>query len=303
MGGSSGTSAWSTTHWPWRPEAGRSMESHRLEAALAPLLAAGLVARAGAPASDVRPAGSAAGLVVPTGAPALDSWLPAGGLARAGLHEFTGDPPGYAPLALATILAARSDGPVIWIRLLQAGGERGLPYAYGLAQLGLDPDRLVLVETPKPLDALWAAEESLRARCAGAVLLDGLAPDLTAQRRLLLAAEQGEGPLLAAYAGGRAAGSSAATTRWRVASVAAGGATRFQVALERCRGGRAGRSWLLDWSETDRALHEATAPSPLGERAGERGRTSSTPSSQAPSPSRFADPSLSPTGRGITRTG
>jgi protein ImuA len=245
------------------------MESHRLEAALAPLLAAGLVARAGASAFDARPAGSAAATVVTTGAPALDSWLPGGGLARAGLHEFTGTPLDLAPLALALILAGRGAGgdraaPVIWIRLAQATSEHGLPYGFGLAQIGFDPDRLLLVEAPNARDALWAAEESLRASCSGAVLLDGVAPDLTAQRRLLLAAEQGEGPAFATYPATKAATSSAATTRWHVTSQLAApdtvgvGAPRWHVELERCRGGRTGRSMLLEWNDAERVLVEAT---------------------------------------------
>jgi len=151
------------------------------------------VARAGASAFDARSAGSAAETVVATGAPALDSWLPAGGLARAGLHEFT---------ALRSTWR-RSHSHSFW--LVVATPHRldpscacalGLPYGFGLGQIGFDPDRLLLVEAPKARDALWAAEESLRAACAGAVLLDGVAPDLTAQRRLLLAAEQGDGPAL-----------------------------------------------------------------------------------------------------------
>ncbi len=243
------------------------MESHRLEAVLAPLLAAGLVARAGASAFDARSAGSAAETVVTTGAPALDSWLPAGGLARKGLHEFIGAPLDLAPLALALILAGRSNGPVVWIRLAHAA--LGLPYGFGLGQIGFDPDRLLLVEAPKARDALWAAEESLRAACAGMVLLDGVAPDLTAQRRLLLAAEQGDGPALAAYDATSVASSSAATTRFRVTSQAAAqdasglGAPRWRVELERCRGGRAGRSMLLEWNEAERSLREARDAPPV----------------------------------------
>jgi protein ImuA len=282
------------------------MESHRLEAVLAPLLAAGLVARAGASAFDARSAGSAAETAVATGAPALDSWLPAGGLTRAGLHEFTGAPLDLAPLALALILAGRSNGPIIWIRLAHAAFDHGLPYGFGLGQIGFDPDRLLLVEAPNARDALWAAEESLRAACAGAVLLDGVAPDLTAQRRLLLAAEQGDGPALAAYDATKTASSSAATTRFRVTSEAAAqdasglGAPRWRVELERNRGGRTGRSMLLEWNEADRTLRTT---SPLGERVGVRGRTSSAPNIEAPSPSRVAGPSLSPSGRGVRKVG
>ena len=61
----------------------------------------------------------------------------------------------------------------------------------GLARFGLSPADLVLVQAPRRQDALWAMEESLRCPgVAGALLaIEGL--DLTAARRLQLAAEAG----------------------------------------------------------------------------------------------------------------
>nr|WP_255635638.1 hypothetical protein [Azospirillum sp. 412522] len=144
-------------------------------------------------------------------------------------------------------------------------------YAPGLAAYGLTPDRLVAVRAGRAVDALWVMEEALRSSALSAVLgeLEGL--DLTASRRLQLAAESSgvTGFLLDLSAGGpvrrksgRVDGLSAAVTRWRldaapsldeedaasrpVGALRSLGTPRWSVALERCRSGRQGH-WTLAW--------------------------------------------------------
>lgn len=77
--------------------------------------------------------------------------------------------------------------------------------------------------------------------------------DLTSSRRLNLAAAAQRTPLVL-LRGAKAAGVSAAATRWRIAAAPAAcdrfGAFahwRWQVALERCRNGRPGE-WLIEWN-------------------------------------------------------
>ena len=167
-----------------------------VSAALDSLLAAGLVVRASGAAHSQAKAQGAPDAVVSFGLAAIDEALPDGGLARAALHELAADPGDAASRALAAIIAGRAGGPVFWIQLARDVQEGGQVYPYGLAALGLDPDRVFAITAATAQDALWAMEEALRAGCAGAVIGDGLAPDLTASRRLLLAAESGSGPAL-----------------------------------------------------------------------------------------------------------
>ena len=61
----------------------------------------------------------------------------------------------------------------------------------GLARFGLSPAQLVLVRAPREQDGLWAMEETLRCPAVGAALLVTRELDLTAARRLQLAAEAG----------------------------------------------------------------------------------------------------------------
>lgn len=210
--------------------------------------------------------GGGGGRVLPLGVPELDGALPDGGLPLGCLHELAGPDmargaPGAATAFAAALLARLTAGetvagpamgPAVWI-------VRGRDlHAPGLAAYGLLPDRLIAVRAAGDADALWAMEEALRCRRLSAVLGEVGAVDLTASRRLQLAAEAGgvTGLLLriGGKAGRAAAGASAAVTRWRIAAAPSVpdepgvGPARWRAELLRCRGGRPG-SWLLEWRD------------------------------------------------------
>ena len=231
----------------------------------APRDRAGVLADLRARIRRIEGAGGEGGRTLPFGVEAIDAHLPDGGLPLGCLHAVTAEDPGAGTGFAATLLGrlATPKAPAVWIL-------RGRDlYAPGLAAYGLTPDRLVAVRAVRAVDALWAMEEALRCSALSAVLgeLEGL--DLTASRRLQLAAESSgvTGFLLDLSAGvpawknRRPEGLSAAVTRWRLdaapsqdeeedrAPRPAGGlpglgAPRWSVALERCRGGRPGR-WTL----------------------------------------------------------
>ena len=62
-------------------------------------------------------------------------------------------------------------------------------YAHGLKQQGIDPSRLILTAVRRNEEVLWAMEEGLKAKRLGAVVGEVAKLDLTASRRLQLAAE------------------------------------------------------------------------------------------------------------------
>lgn len=193
-----------------------------------------------------------AGAVVTLGVAEVDAALPWGGLPRGAVHEIAAGPPlqpspasgrgsnageeaaGAAATGFAAALAGRlaAGRAVLWCL------ARGDLYAPGLPAFGLDPARLLLVRTPRPEDALWAAEEGLRSGALAAVVCEAAA-DLAAGRRLQLAARAHETACLLL------APAPAATTRWRIAPLAGG--SGWRVTLERCRGGPAPRHWNLGW--------------------------------------------------------
>ncbi len=125
-----------------------------------------------------------------------------GGLALGTLTEIRGARPGDAAaasgflLGLASRLAARpgkARAAVLWIVEDFAAREQGALYGAGLAFYGLDPARLILVAARGAQQALWAMEEALKCRGPAVVIgeLWSAKPyDLTASRRLLLAAQR-----------------------------------------------------------------------------------------------------------------
>ena len=84
---------------------------------------------------------------------------------------------------------------VLWIATDFAAGEGGGPYGPGLDLFGLASARMLVLRVPKPVDVLWAMEEALRCRALACVIAeltgDGGVADLTATRRLALAAREG----------------------------------------------------------------------------------------------------------------
>jgi protein ImuA len=199
----------------------------------------------------------------------------AGGLARGGLHEIF--PAEAADATAATgfgiglaLRAMAGTGFMAWIRQAFAETEAGRLHAPGLAAFGLDPSRLILVRTRDIVGVLRAGVEA--ARCPGLdiALIEPWGHhrtlDLTATRRLALAAEK-SGVTIILLRPGAMAEPSAALTRWRVAASAsaplaanAPGHPVFDVTLLRHRAGLSGMRWRLEW---DHEHHQFRQAAPL----------------------------------------
>jgi protein ImuA len=226
---------------------------------------------------------------VPFGLPALDSCLPEGGLAYGALHEIVPAPHATsAALGFIAALLAHFFSPPPCGEGSGVGGGRfskreklffvlpaygfrdhGRLYGHGLRALGLDPERLILVETARRKDTLWAIEEALRSGAPVAVagIVDKL--DLKLSQRLHLAAVDCGLPLFVLRPA-HDLESSAAATRWRVGTAAAARdrfglviRPRWHVSLERCRNGRPG-----EWSvEYDHVAHRFSLAAALADPA------------------------------------
>jgi protein ImuA len=210
---------------------------------------------------------------VALGVPAIDALLP-GGLLTGALHEIEAGPApsgrvaphdgaalGFAAHLLGRFGALRS-GTLLWCRR-PFGAADAPPYAPSLAAW-LDPARLLMVTVRRDEDLFWAMEEGLRSGQA-AVLGETRATDLTAGRRLSLAAEKSGVPALLLRSQ-PAPPQSVCTTRWRVASARSQstpglsdvGATRWRTELRRNRFGVPSvaetPTWLLEWNDETHCL-------------------------------------------------
>lgn len=123
----------------------------------------------------------------PQGSAAPEVALPGGiapGLLRARAHELCGP----ARLSLAVLILGQCQGTVLWVLPSWLAGK---PYACGLSG-HLQPERVLLAQARRGEDLQWCAEEALRSGAAPVVVVEmPNLPDLTAVRRLHLAAQVG----------------------------------------------------------------------------------------------------------------
>jgi protein ImuA len=233
----------------------------------APVAADGLRAlrRRIAAIEGARPAVEAARLIRLGLAP-VDQAL-GGGLALGALHEVAPPLPIHRGAAFGSTLApaaravAEQRAELLWIETLHAAAETGRPYGLGLDAYGVPPDRVLVVRVRRQADLLWVLEEALGSRGI-AVAIAEIADaeiDLTATRRLALAARQGGG--LGLIVRHRAAPEpSAALTRWQIAAARSPpdrfgglGPSCFDLTLAKNRHGPCGR-WTVLWDHHDRAF-------------------------------------------------
>ena len=205
-----------------------------------------------------------------TGHDAFDAAI-GGGLAIGRTHEFFAadalDATSAAAFAALVALRTPAQAPLIWLRTSDAGKRTGHIYAPGIAELGGDPDRLLLIETADPKMLLACANDAIRCTGSAAVIVEswGKFPllDLTAGRRLTLGARDA-GTTLLMLRLNAAPTPSVAETRWNIAAAAsreleanAPGAPAFDLELLRWRGGPAGARWRLDWNHDEKCFGEA----------------------------------------------
>ena len=223
---------------------------------------------------------------LPFGLAAIDSHLPDGGLACGALHEIVPAAEDCIATALgfiAAVLARISSAPPQGEREERAASPRAHPlffiaptyglrpyrphgrlHGHGFNALGLDPARLILVETAHRKETLWAMEEAVRSAAPAAVVgvIDTL--DLKLSQRLHLAATDAGLPLFLLRPAPTLE-SSAAATRWRIGPAKAardrfGLVTqpRWHLQLERCRNGRPGE-WVVEYDHVAHRFSLAAA--------------------------------------------
>jgi protein ImuA len=137
-------------------------------------------------------------------------------------------------------------------------------FAPGLSQVGLDHKRILYAEAADDAELLAIMEEGLRHRGLGAVIGEAKHADMTATRRLQLAAEGGRTIALLLRRHGRngadpLAAPSAAVTRWQVAAAPSAplpvegvGRARWKLALVRQKGGEPFEQLVEACDETGR---------------------------------------------------
>lgn len=220
------------------------------------------------------------GGVLAFGVSEIDARLADGGLALGALHEVAAAAPALAEDAAATLfitgIAARTDPavPVLWAL------TRFDLYAPGIEQAGLPPARVLFAQARDDRELLAIMEDALRQGGVAAVIGEVRRADMTATRRLQLAAADHHIPALLLRRWRKLGACpltepSAATTRWRIGcapsrplGIPGVGRARWMVDLVRQRNGN---PFTLTMEGCD-AQGRLGLPAPARDRAAGAGR-------------------------------
>lgn len=208
----------------------------------------------------------------PFGIASLDAAL-GGGLARGRIHEVYAaegdDLASAAGFAVGVATCMTHPGKtVLWLRVQRSVRQGGVVQARGWTELGGAPGLGLMGLVPDTKALLRAGVDALRCAALGAVIVEGFGAmrelDLTASRRLALAAERSSVPLVLLRHDATPV-PSAAQTRWQVTAAPshalpgnAPGVPTFDVTLLRQRSGPCGLDWRLEWDRDRRIFREAT---------------------------------------------
>ena len=127
------------------------------------------------------------GRVIDTGYPALSAELPGGGWPVGALVDLLVQQAGVGELRLLRpALSAADKRPIAFVQ------PPHTPDGLGLSYIGLSLDQVLRVKAQKTADALWSAEQILRAGSCGALIFWAQHAQASSLRRLHLAAQSSE---------------------------------------------------------------------------------------------------------------
>ena len=228
-----------------------------------------------------------------TGHQAIDRAL-GGGVMRGRMHEvLAGQDDAGSGSGFAALLVRLVGAEALWLAEEKAWRGVGGLCPSGLGAIGLDPAQLIIGVLPDAVAVLRAAVDGLRCPALGTVVIglagDPPALDLTASRRLALAAQAHGVTAVLVRLGGKAA-PSAAQTRWRVSAAPsrplmadAPGHPAWDLELLRQRGRPDGGRWRVEWNREQGRLcawqegAEATFPGAVAAISGDRPDSAATP--------------------------
>ncbi|MFM8739155.1 MAG: ImuA family protein [Cytophagales bacterium] len=138
---------------------------------------------------------------------------------------------------------------VVWI------SPSRLIFPPALKSFGIDPSRVLFVESSREQEVLWAMEEALKSEALTAVVGELREISFTASRRLQLAVEHSKVTGFVLHRGKRV-NTTTCVSRWRITSLPSDlldglpgiGLPKWRVELLRMRNGRTG-AWNLQWNK------------------------------------------------------
>ena len=195
--------------------------------------------------------------LIPNGFDPFAEAFPHGIFPKTAIHEFISHEPHEAASTSAFITALagkfiKENGLCLWV-----GDYRNL-YPPGLKHFGINPDRIVFVNTSKPKEVLWTVEEALKCDVLSAVVGNIKELGFTESRRLLLAIERSGVTGFIHRHCPRTENAVACTTRWKITPLPSFspdglpgiGHHCWEVQLLKVKNGKP-KSWRIRWVGDD----------------------------------------------------
>ncbi len=171
------------------------------------------------------------------------------------IHELLADSPENLAASIGFTMGivsriAGNSGVTIWI------GSSINIFPPALLFYGIDPAKVIFIETKKEQDCLWAAEEALKCEGLSAVVFETAQFGFTASRRFQLAVEQSRVTGFALRRNIRNPGTTTSITRWKIEPMASVlqdqmpgvGFPRWKVELLKLRNGKPA-SWEIEYRQ------------------------------------------------------
>lgn len=184
----------------------------------------------------------------------VEAAFPNGIFPTGAIHEFLTETPEYAAASggfIAGLLSSlmQQGGPCLWISV-----SRNL-FPPSLKIFGIEPDRIIFVDLQREKDVLWVTEEALKCAGLAAVISEVKEINLTASRRLQLAAEKSKVTGFILRTDIKKLSTTACIARWKITPLPSKledgmpgvGFPRWNVELLKIRNSNPG-SWKMEWS-------------------------------------------------------
>lgn len=186
----------------------------------------------------------------------LESAFPGNVFPRAAIHELISNSSqqaactsGFISVILGKLM--KHNGVCLWI----STKPRRAVFAPALKNFGLEPHRILFVDTAKPKQTLWALEEALKCEAVTAVVGELNELDFNESRRLQLAVEQSRVTGFIHRFRPKNINAVACVSRWKISSLPSLapdglpglGYPRWNVQLQKVRNGMPGE-WQVQWS-------------------------------------------------------
>lgn len=170
------------------------------------------------------------------------------------VHEFITGTMEDASASAAFITALlgpllQTGGVLCWI------GSGQLVFPSALKQFGINPDRIIFIDTNRKKDIAWTIEEALQCEALTAVVAEWSDMNFVESRRLQLAVEKSQVTGCIIRRNPKQFNTTAAVSRWRISPLASMaidnlpglGFSRWNIELLKVRNGKPG-NWIFEWA-------------------------------------------------------